>query len=35
MTDFAKIVVVLPTENVISDDNTLFVSGTVPVTCII
>ena len=35
MTDFANVVIVLPIEDVIFDDNTLFVSGIMHVTCII
>ena len=33
MTDFTNIVIVLSIEDVIFDDNTLFVSGVMHVTC--
>ena len=35
MTDFTNVVVVLPVENIVLDDNTLFVSGIMHVACII
>ena len=35
MTNFNNVVIVLSIEDVISDDNTLFVSGIMHVTCII